>query len=199
MYMFKYPLQSLYFSDRSEIQNGRPAAGLWLTETFSTSPLKLLNRIQRNLKGSNISTSSTNFMFFGPIEKKPRWTPDLWLAGAFSTSRLKPLNGIWPKLTGSKISTSMTDRKTKMTAQHLIGWDIFDFSSETAARNSTKIHWKQDLNVFYQVFVFGRSEKQPPQPLMGETFTTSPMKQLNKIQRNMTVSKISTSSTKFVG
>ena len=41
-----------------------------------------------------------------------------------------------------------------MTARPLIGWDIFDFSSETAARNSRKLNWKQDLNVFYQVFVF---------------------------------------------
>ena len=160
MYMFKYPLKSLYFSDRSENQDGRPAAGLWLTETFSTSPLKLLNRIQRNLKGSKISTSSTNFMFFRADRKKKRWTPDLWLAGAFS--RLKPLNGIWSKLSGSKISTFVTDRKTKMTAQHLIGWDIFDFSSEIAARNSTKIHWKQDLNVFYQVFFLADRKSSRP-------------------------------------
>ena len=41
-----------------------------------------------------------------------------------------------------------------MTARHLIGWDIFDFSSETAERNSTRINRKQELNVFYQVFVF---------------------------------------------
>ena len=51
------PLPSLCFSGLSEKQDGRP--GLWLAETFSTSPLKLLNRIQRNLTGSKISTSST--------------------------------------------------------------------------------------------------------------------------------------------
>ena len=56
------PLPSLYFSGRSEKQNGRP--GLWLAETFSTSPLKPLNRIHRNLIGSNISTPSTKFVFF---------------------------------------------------------------------------------------------------------------------------------------
>ena len=44
------PLPSLCFSGRSEKQDGRP--GLWLAEIFSTSPLKPLNGIQRNLTGS---------------------------------------------------------------------------------------------------------------------------------------------------
>ena len=109
------PLQSLCFSGRSEKQDGRP--GLWLAETFSTSPLKPLNGIQRNLTGSKILTSSTKFVFFGPIGKT-RWPP-------------------WP----------------------LIGWDIFDFSSETAERNSTKLDRKQDLNVLYQVCVFRADRK----------------------------------------
>ena len=199
------PLPSLCFSGRSEKQDGRP--GLWLAKTFSTSPLKPLNGIQRNLIGSKISTSSTKFVFFGPI-RKTRWPP-------------------WP----------------------LIGWDIFDFSSETAEQNSTKFDRKQDLNVLYQVCVFradpknkmaalasdwlrhfrlllwnrwtefnktwqgarsqrplpslcfsGRSEKQDGRPglWLAETFSTSPLKLLNGIQRNLIGSKISTSSTKFV-
>ena len=109
------PLPSLCFSGLSEKQDGRP--GLWLAETFSTSPLKVLNRIQQNLSGSKISTSSTKFVFFGPIGKT-RWPP-------------------WS----------------------LICWDIFDFSSETAERNSTKLTRKQDLNVLYQVCVFGADRK----------------------------------------
>ena len=199
------PLPSLCFSGRSEKQDGRP--GLWLAETFLTSPLKPLNGIQRNLTESKISTSSTRFVFLGLI-KKTRWPT-------------------WP----------------------LIDWDIFDFSSETAERNSTKLDRKQDLNVLYQVCVFradrknkmaslasdwlrhfrlllrncwmefnetwqearsqrplpslcfsGRSEKQYGRPglWLAETFSTSPLKQLNRIQRNLTGSKISTSSTKFV-
>ena len=201
----QHPLPSLCFSGRSEKQDGRP--DLWLAETFSTSPLKPLNGIQRNLTGSKISTSSTKFVFFWPIGKT-RWPP-------------------WP----------------------LIGWDIFEFSSETAERNSTKLDRKQDLNVLYQVCVFpadrknkmaalasdwlrhfrlllwnrwkqfsetwqearsqcplpslcfsGRSEKQDGRPglWLAETFSTSPLKPLNGIQRNLTGSKISTSSTKFV-
>ena len=94
----QHPLPSLCFLGRSEKQDGRP--GLWLAETFLTSPLKLLKGIQRNLTGSNTSTSSTKFLFFGPIEIK-RWPP-------------------WP----------------------LIGWDIFDFSSETAEGNSKKLDRK---------------------------------------------------------
>ena len=199
------PLPSLCFSGWSVKQDGRP--GLWLAETFSTSPLKPLNGIQRNLTGSKISMSSTKFVFFGPIGKT-RWPP-------------------WP----------------------LIGWDIFDFSSETAERNSTKLDRKQDLNVLYQVCVFradrknkmaalasdwlrhfqlllwnrrtefnetwlearsqcplpslcfsGRSEKQDGRPglWLAETFSTSPLKPQNGIQRNLTGSKISMSSTKFV-
>ena len=103
------PLPSLCFSVRSEKQDGRP--GLKLAETFSTSPLKPMNIIQRNLTGSKISTSSTKFVFLGPIGKT-RWSP-------------------WP----------------------MIGWDIFDFSSETPERNSTKLDRKQDLNVLYHVCV----------------------------------------------
>ena len=199
------PLPSLCFSGRSEKQDGRP--GLWLAEIFSTSPLKPLNGIQRNLTGSKISTPSTKFVFLGPIGKT-RWPP-------------------WP----------------------LIGWDIFDFSSETAERNSTKLDRKQDLNALYQVCVFGadqknkmvalasdwlrhfrlllwnrwmefnetwqearsqhplpslcfsgRSEKQDGRPCLwlAEIFSTSPLKPLNGIQRNLTGSKISMTSTKFV-
>ena len=109
------PLPSLCFSGRSEKQVVRP--GLWLAETFSTTSLKPLNRIQRNLTGSKISTSSTKFVFFGLIGKT-RWPP-------------------WP----------------------LICWDIFDFFSETAKRNSTKLDRKQDLYVFYQVCVFRGDRK----------------------------------------
>ena len=98
-----------------EKQDGRHR--LWLAETFSTSLLKPLNGIQWNLTGSNISTSPTKFVFFGPIGK----------------TRRPP----WP----------------------LIGWEIFDFSCETAERNSMKLDRKQDLNILYQVWVFLADQK----------------------------------------
>ena len=42
----------------------------------------------------------------------------------------------------------------------LIGWDIFDFSSENGKRNSTKLDRKQDLNVLYQLCVLDQDS--PP-------------------------------------
>ena len=53
----QYPLPSLFFSCRSEKQDGRPC--IWLAETISTFPPKPLNRIQQSLTWSKISTSST--------------------------------------------------------------------------------------------------------------------------------------------
>ena len=151
------PLPSLCFSGRSEKQDGRP--GLWLAETFSTSSLKPVNGIQRNLTGSKISTTSTKFVFFGPIGKT-RWPPG-----------------------------------------PLIGWEIFDFFSEIAERSSTKLDRKQDLNVLYQVCVFRADQKNKMAALASDWlrhFSTSSLKPLNRIQRNLTGSKISMSSTKVV-
>ena len=199
------PLPSLCFSGQSEKHNGHP--GLWLADTFSTFSLKPRKGIHRNLTGNKISTSYTKFVFFGSI-RKTRWLP-------------------WP----------------------LIGGDIFDFFTETAVRNSTKLDGKQDLNVLYQICVFRAdpknkmaalasdwqrhfqlllwnrwtefnetwqeatsqcplpslcfscwSEKQDGHPFLwlAEIFSTSPLKPLNGIQRNLTGSNISMSSTKFV-
>ena len=50
-------------------------------------------------------------------------------------------------------------RKTRWPPWPLIGWDIFDFSSETVDRNSMKLDRKQDLNVLYQVCVFRTDRK----------------------------------------
>ena len=147
------PLPSLCFSGRSEKQDGRP--DLWLAETFSTSPLKPLNRIQRNLTGSKISMSSTKFVFNTPIGKTkwPPWPLIGWDIFDFSSETTAPNS---TNLTGSKISTSSTKfvffgpiGKTRWSPQPLIGWDIFDFSSVTTERNSTKLDRKQDLNVLY--------------------------------------------------
>ena len=51
----------------------------------------------------------------------------------------------------------------------LIGWDIFDFSSETAERDSTKLDREQDLNTLYRVCVFRADwkNKMAARPLIG--------------------------------
>ena len=199
------PLPSLCFSGRSEKQDGRP--GLWLADTFSTSPLKPLSGIQRNLTGSKISTSSTKFVFFGWIGKTrwPPWPLIGWDIFDFSSEtaernstkldRKQDLNILY------QVCVFRADRKTRWPPWPLIGWDIFDFSSETAEQNSTKLDRKQDLNVLYQVCVFRADwKKQDGRPglWLADTFSTSPLKPLNGIQRNLTGSKISTFSTKLV-
>ena len=72
----KQDLDVLYqvcvFSGWLEKQDGRH--GLWLAETFLTSPLKLINGIQWNLKGSKISMSSIKVLFTRRIGKT-RWLP----------------------------------------------------------------------------------------------------------------------------
>ena len=96
---------SVFQANRGKKQNGRP--GLWLAETFLTSPLKPLKGIRQNLIGSKISTPSTKFVFFRWIGKQ-NGCPGLWFAETLSTFSLKPLNRIQQNLTGSKISTSST-------------------------------------------------------------------------------------------
>ena len=131
----------------------------------------------------------------------------LWLAETFLTSSLKPLNGIQWNLTGSKISMSSTKfvffgpiGKTRWPPWSLIGWDIFDFSSETAEWNSTKLDKARSQRPLPSLCFSGRSEKQDGRHglWLAETFLTSSLKPLNGIQWNLTGSKISMSSTKFV-
>ena len=103
---------------------------------------------------------------FSGRSEKQNGRPGLWFAETFSTSPLKSLNGIQLNLTGSKISLSFTKfvffgpiGKTRWPPWPLIGLDIFDFSSDTAKWNSTKLNRKQDLNILYQVCVFRANRK----------------------------------------
>ena len=49
--------------------------------------------------------------------------------------------------------------KTRWPPWPLIAWNIFDFSFETAERNSMKLDRKQDPNVLYQMCVFRTDRK----------------------------------------
>ena len=169
------PLPSLCFSGRSEKQDGRP--GFWLAETFSTSPLKPLNGIQPNLTGSKISTSSTKFVFFRADQKNKMaaLTSD-WLRHfrLLLWNRWTEFNEIWQEARSQRPLPSLCFfgpiRKTRWPPSPLIGWDIFDFSSQSAERNSTKLDRKQDLNILYYVCIFLADRKKtrwPPWPLIG--------------------------------
>ena len=151
------PLPSLCFSGRSKKQDGGP--GLWLAETFSTSPLKPLNRILRNLTGSKIWTSSTKFVFFqADLKNKMAALASDWLRHfqLLLWNRLTEFNETWQEARSQRPLPSL--------------------------------------------YFSGRSKKQDGWPglWLAETFSSSPLKPLNGIQRNLTGSKISMSSTKFV-
>ena len=190
-------LQSLCFSGRSESQDGCP--GHWLAETFFTSPLKPLNGIQRNLTGSKILTSSAMFVFFQFIQKNKM----VALTETISTS-LTPLTGIQRNLTGSKSSTSTTKSVFlgpigKQDCRHILWlaetcllplWNRWTEFNET---------WQEARSQHLLPCFSCRSETQVGRSDLWftETFSTS-LKPLNRIQRNLTGIKISTSSTKAV-
>ena len=164
------PLPSMWFSGRLEKQAGRP--GLWLAETFSTSPPETAECNSTKLNRKQDLNVLYQVCVFQANRKNQDGRPGLWLADTFFTSPLKPLSEIQRNLTGSKNSTSSTKfvyfgpiGKTWWLPWPLDGRDIFDFSSETADWNWTKLDRKQDLNVLYQVLCFlGRSENKNDRP-----------------------------------
>ena len=90
--------------------------------------------------------------------------------------------------------------KTRWPPWPLIGRDIFDFFSETAERNSMKVDRKQDLNFFYQVCVFRTDRKNKMAALASDWLRHFRLlwNRWMKFNENLTGSKISMSSTKFV-
>ena len=97
---------------------------------------------------------------------------------------INPLNGIQRNLTGSNILLVSSTKfvffgligKTRWLPWLWIGWDIVDFSSETAEQNSMKLDRNQGLNVLF----FGLIGKQGGclGLRLAETFSTSPLKLL---------------------
>ena len=65
----------------------------------------------------------------------------------------------WSKCPLQSLCFSGRSEKQGWPPWPLIVWDIFDFSSETAEQNSTKLDRKHDLNVFYNVCVFQADRK----------------------------------------
>ena len=98
-----------------------------------------------------------SFCFSGRLEKKNKMAA-LTLIGIFEFS--KSAERIQQTLTGSKISTSAYKfvffgpiGKTRWPPWPLIVLDIFDFSSETAKGNSTKLD-RSEILTSYTKFVF---------------------------------------------
>ena len=99
----------VFFGSIRKKQDSR--SGIWLADTFSTSPLKQLDGIQRNLIGSRTST----FVFFGPIGKTrwPPWPLACW--GIFDFSETAKRNSM--KLDRKQdLNVLYQDRKNKMAA-----------------------------------------------------------------------------------
>ena len=95
----------------------------------------------------------------------------------------------------------VSNRLIGKTRLSLIGWDFFEFSSKTAEQSSTKLDRKQiSQHPLPSSCLLGLSEKQDGCPglWLAEAFSTSPLKLLHEIWRNLTGSKIPMSSTKFV-
>ena len=124
-----------------------------------------------------------------------------------STFPLKPLNRIQRHLTGSTILTSVTKFCFSGRSEKQDGHPASDSLNQFRLawnrwrdRISTKLDRMQYLKLVYQVCFFGWSEKQDCSHdlWLAQTISTSPLKPLNRIQRNLTCSKISTSSIKFV-
>ena len=171
------------------------------------------NGIQRNLIESKISKSSAKFVAAVASDWLIHFQLLLWKYWTIlNKSRQKATSQCsLPSVFFGSIG------KTRWLPWPLIGWDIFDFSSVTTEWNLTKLDWKQEPNAFYHVCVFGPIEitkisalasdwlradrkKQEGRPglWITETFSTSPLKPLNGIQRNLKGSKISMLSTKFL-
>ena len=143
--------------------------------TFSTSPLKLLNGIQPNLTGSKISTSSAKFVFFRPIGKNKM--------AALASNWLSHFQLLL------FVCVFLANRKNKMAAlapdrlRHfqLLLWNHLTEFNQT---------WQdaRSQRPLPSLCFSGQLEKQDGRPGLwfDETFSTSPLKPLNGIQRNLT-------------
>ena len=131
---------SVFQANRKTKMAARPLFG-WDLFDF---PLKPLNRIQPNLPGSKISTSSTKFVFFEPIGK-PRSQPRPLTDWDIFTSLLKLLSCMGLKKIDRKQDINglyqcfdfLPIGKLRRPAWPLTGLGILDFFSEAAEWNSS--------------------------------------------------------------
>ena len=167
------PLPSLCILGQSEKQDGR--LGLWLAETFSTSPL--INRwteLNETWQEARSQRPLQSLCFLGRSEKKMAALASDWprhlrlLLWNRWTEFMKTWHEARSQCPLQSLCFSGRSEKTRWLPWPLIGWDIFNFSSETAERNLTKLHRKQDLNVLYQVCVFRINRKNKMAALVSD-------------------------------
>ena len=158
---------------------------------ISTSPLKPLNGINRNLTESKISASSSMEVYVLGVDRKIKMASRHLIGWQFFRlilwNRWTEFNETWQEARSQRLLPSLcfSGRSDKQVRRPGISfdWDIFDFSYETAERILTKLDRKQDLNVLYKVCIFSdRSETQNGRPSLwlSETFSSSPLKPLNR-------------------
>ena len=128
-------LPKLWFSGPIGKNKIAALASDWLTH-FRLLLWNCWTEFNETWQGARSQRHLPSLSFLGRSEKQDG-RPGLRLAETFSTSP-KPVNGIQRNLTGSKISMSSTKfvifkqiGKRRWSPWPLIGWDIFDFSSET--------------------------------------------------------------------
>ena len=127
---------------------------------FSTFSLKLIYGIKRHLRGRKIATSSTMFVFIGPIGKECAppliglnildFLSETAERNSTKLDRKQDRNVIY------QVYFLGLTEKPRLPPSPLVGLDIFDFS-ETTEQNSAKLDKKQEFNVFSKV-CSGRSE-----------------------------------------
>ena len=133
----------------------------------------------------------------------------LWLVRHFLSSSPQPLNGLfWRNLTGSKSSMPSIESvffmpigNSRWLPWPLIGLSSFNLFSSTSLWILTKLDSTQVLNALFQVCVFRADRKSKMAALASDSlkhFSSSTPQPLDGIWRNLTGSKSSTSSTKFV-
>ena len=150
------PLPSLCFSGPSEKQDGCP--GLWLAETYSTSPLKRLNRIPTKVdRKQDLNTLYQVCVFWA--DRKTRWPPWPligWDIFNFSSVTLQEARSQCPLP-----SLCFSDRSEKQDGCHglWLAETFFTSSLTPLNRIPTKLDRKQDLKALYQVCVFQVDQK----------------------------------------
>ena len=133
---------------------------------------------------------------FGPIEKnKMAAITSDWLTHfrLLHWNCWTELNETWQEARSQhplpSLCFSSWSEKTRWSPWPLIGWDIFDFSSETIEWNSTKLYRKQEISTSSTKFGFsGRLKKTRwlPRPLIGWNifdFSETPKRNSTKLDR----------------